>query len=100
MSPSLRKFMLVSVVGMVLVMATLVYFYLQLSRKNLEDNFSAHNQVLAMVLRNSLMRDGLEDLLNNDPESVDAQVLNRIERKLKAEVPGLKWCFIEPDVTD
>ena len=26
--------------------------------------------------------------------------INELERKLKAEVPGLKWCFIEPDVTD
>jgi len=26
--------------------------------------------------------------------------INALERRLKAEIPGLKWCFIEPDVTD
>lgn len=26
--------------------------------------------------------------------------INELERRLKQDVPGLKWCFIEPDVTD
>ena len=26
--------------------------------------------------------------------------INELERRLKQEVPGLKWCFIEPDVVD
>ena len=26
--------------------------------------------------------------------------INRLERKLKEEIPGIKWCFIEPDVAD
>jgi len=26
--------------------------------------------------------------------------INRLERHLKAEIPNLKWCFIEPDVED
>jgi len=26
--------------------------------------------------------------------------INDLERKLKAGIPGLKWCFIEPDVAD
>ena len=26
--------------------------------------------------------------------------INNLERRLKEEVPGLKWCFIEPDVAD
>lgn len=26
--------------------------------------------------------------------------INRLERRLKDEVPNLKWCFVEPDVTD
>lgn len=34
--------------------------------------------------------------------SVDSAVadINELELKLKQKVPGLKWCFIEPDVTD
>lgn len=33
---------------------------------------------------------------------IDAAVadINRLERRLKAEIPKLKWCFIEPDVED
>ena len=26
--------------------------------------------------------------------------INSLERKLKARIPKLKWCFIEPDVAD
>jgi divalent metal cation (Fe/Co/Zn/Cd) transporter len=26
--------------------------------------------------------------------------INRLERQLKADIPKLKWCFIEPDVED
>mgnify|MGYP004222553437 CR=1 FL=1 len=26
--------------------------------------------------------------------------INELERELKKRVPSLKWCFIEPDVTD
>ncbi len=35
-------------------------------------------------------------------QSIDQAVdsINALERELKARVPNLKWCFIEPDVTD
>jgi divalent metal cation (Fe/Co/Zn/Cd) transporter len=35
-------------------------------------------------------------------QSIDQAVasINTLERELKARVPNLKWCFIEPDVTD
>lgn len=26
--------------------------------------------------------------------------INDLERNLKARIPKLKWCFVEPDVTD
>ncbi len=26
--------------------------------------------------------------------------INELERRLKEEIPDLKWCFIEPDVAD
>jgi len=34
--------------------------------------------------------------------SIDAAVasINRLEQALKAEIPNLKWCFVEPDVAD
>jgi hypothetical protein len=28
------------------------------------------------------------------------EVINALELRLKAEIPNLKWCFIEPDVMD
>ena len=39
------------------------------------------------------MRDGM---------TIDAAVasINSLERELKQRIPKLKWCFIEPDVTD
>jgi cation diffusion facilitator family transporter len=32
--------------------------------------------------------------------SAAVEIINLLERTLKAEVPNLKWCFIEPDVID
>lgn len=34
--------------------------------------------------------------------SIDSAVadINELERKLKERIPGLRWCFIEPDITD
>ncbi len=34
--------------------------------------------------------------------TIDAavEIINALERELKARIPKLKWCFIEPDVTD
>ncbi|MGI9247678.1 MAG: hypothetical protein ACR2QI_01610 [Woeseiaceae bacterium] len=26
--------------------------------------------------------------------------INALERKLKERIPKLKWCFVEPDITD
>jgi hypothetical protein len=26
--------------------------------------------------------------------------INALEVKLKAQIPKLKWCFVEPDITD
>ena len=39
------------------------------------------------------MQDGL------DIETAVAHI-NALERKLKARIPKLAWCFIEPDVSD
>lgn len=38
----------------------------------------------------------------NDGMDIDAAVasINALERELKERVPNLKWCFVEPDVTD
>ena len=35
-------------------------------------------------------------------QSIDEAVasINALERELKARVPNLKWCFIEPDAAD
>ena len=30
----------------------------------------------------------------------DVADINDLELRLKAEIPGLKWCFIEPDNID
>jgi hypothetical protein len=38
----------------------------------------------------------------NSKLTIDEAVasINALERELKARIPKLKWCFIEPDVED
>jgi len=39
--------------------------------------------------------------LRSDVSLADAvSIINGLERRLKAEVDGLRWCFVEPDITD
>ena len=40
---------------------------------------------------------GLKSGIDIDTAVAD---INALERRLKEEIPGLKWCFIEPDVAD
>jgi len=78
MSPSLRQFMLVSVVGMTLLLASLLFFHIELSRDYLQDHLSAHNRNLAIVLR-ARKRVAVE-LINGQParESLYLEALGRI----------------------
>ena len=88
MSPSLRQFMLVSVVGMTLLLASLLYFHIELSRDYLQDHLSTHNRNLAIVLRNSLLASGLRDALDTSQEEFSAGDRARIEATLNKE---LQW---------
>jgi PAS domain S-box-containing protein len=88
MSPSLRQFMFVSVAGMTLLLASLLYFHINLSRDYLQDHLSTHNRNLAIVLRNSLLASGLRDALDDSQEEFSAEHRARIESTLKKE---LQW---------
>ncbi len=63
MSSRLRKFAVTSLVGIILAVAMLVFFYRQVSIGNMKEHYDAHNAILAQVLANSLAHHGLDEVL-------------------------------------
>ncbi len=73
MSSRLRKFAVTSLVGIILAVAMLVFFYRQVSIGNMKEHYDAHNAILAQVLANSLTHHGLDEVLGvaAEPEEHD-----------------------------
>ena len=88
MSPSLRHFMFVSVVGMTLLLSALLYFHLDLSQGYMKEHLSTHSNNLAIVLRNSLLASGLGEELQGSPQSIPEDIRTRFDATLKEE---LRW---------
>lgn len=88
MSPSLRHFMMVSVVGMTLLLSMLLYFHLDLSRDSMEEQLSTHSNNLAIVLRNSLLESGLGRALTGPQQTIPNHVRDEFDAILKQE---LRW---------
>lgn len=84
----LRQFMVFSIVSVTVILAAMVYFHIDLRREYLKDHLSAHNRNLAVLLRNSLLAEGLEDALRSAPDSLSDEMQGRIQRSLKEE---LRW---------
>jgi len=80
--------MLVSIVGMTVLLGSLLYFHLDLSRNYLEEHLSTHNRILAVVLRNSVLNDHLVVALRDDPNALPADLRNRLDTQLGTE---LRW---------
>ena len=80
--------MLVSIVGMTVLLGTLLYFHLDLSRNYLKEHLSTHNRILAVVLRNSVLNDHLVVALRDDPDALPADLRNRLDMQLRKE---LRW---------
>ena len=59
-SKPFRQFVIISVIGMTLMLVLLVYTHLELSREYLREHLDSHNKNLSIVLRNSLLADGVE----------------------------------------
>ena len=87
MTSSLRQFMLISIVGMTILLLSLLYFHLELSQDYLEVHLDTHNKNLAIVLRNSLLAEGLENVLiegrNELPEPMRQSINASLDQELR-----------------
>jgi PAS domain S-box-containing protein len=88
MSPSLRDFMFVSVVGMTLLLSALLYFHLDLSQGYMKEHLSIHSNNLAIVVRNSLLASGLGEEMQGDSQNIPDDIRTRFDATLKEE---LRW---------
>jgi len=69
MKSPLRQFMIISIVGMTLTILSLLYFHIELSDHYFAEHLDSHNQSLAVVLRNTLLKNGLEEALVDGSEN-------------------------------
>ncbi|MDH3764125.1 MAG: hypothetical protein OEU50_24350, partial [Gammaproteobacteria bacterium] len=84
----LRQFMIVSVIGMTIALLSLLYFHNDLSQGYLRAHLDSHNKNLAIVLRNSLLAEGLEDALIQSGRALPDNMIDKIESILDQE---LRW---------
>lgn len=88
MSPSLRQFMITSIVGMTVLLVSLLYFHVELSKGYLKVHLDTQNKNLAIVLRNSLLADGLETALLKRKQEFTVVESGQISKTLDKE---LRW---------
>jgi PAS domain S-box-containing protein len=102
MTSLLRQFMIISIVGMTLTLLTLIYFHVELSKEYLREHLDSHNKNLSVILRNSLLADGLEDALvgggNILSPTMHAMVTSTLEQEL-GWVPVIKVKIYARDST-
>ena len=88
MTSLLRQYMVISLVGITLLLAALIYFHVELGDEYLRRHLDSHNKNLAVVLRNSLLASGLEDELVAGASPLSAEAIRLIDTTLEQE---LKW---------
>jgi len=89
----LRQFLAVSLIGVTLTVAALLYLHVELTDGYIHTHLDSHNKNLAIVLRNSILRTGLEEDLIADRERLSASRLALLDERLDREllwVPVLK----------
>jgi PAS domain S-box-containing protein len=77
MSNRLRNFVLTSIMGMLVVLAGVIYFYGEMSTENLREHYIEHSKVLARVFVNSLGLHGLNEILTPAPGMSNEAMRNR-----------------------
>ncbi len=80
--------MIISVVGMTLTVISLFYFHIDLSRHYYAEHLESHNKDLATVLRNTLLKNGLEQALLTGSGKLSASTRVELEPILKN---ALSW---------
>jgi PAS domain S-box-containing protein len=88
MSSPLRQFMIVSIIGMTVTLLALLYFHNELSQQYLREHLDSHNKNLSIVLRNSLLAEGLEKELVESRGALSDSMLAKIDLVLEQE---LRW---------
>ncbi|MGB5326741.1 MAG: PAS domain-containing protein [Gammaproteobacteria bacterium] len=88
MTSLLRQFMIISIVGMTLTLLTLIYFHIELSEEYLRQHLDSHNKNLSVVLRNSLLVEGLEEALVDNESVLSPAMTATINSNLEQE---LRW---------
>lgn len=88
MSSPLRHFMIVSIIGMTVVLLALLYFHNELSEEYLREHLDSHNKNLSIVLRNSLLAEGLEKELVDSNRALSDSIIANIDLTLEQE---LRW---------
>lgn len=91
MTSPIRQFMTISIVGMTILILSLLYFHVDLGRDYLEVHLGTHNKNLAIVLRNSLLAEGLEDVLVEGRDELPESILQSITVTLERE---LRWVHV------
>lgn len=80
--------MIVSIIGMTIALMALLYFHNHLSQGYLRAHLDSHNKNLAVVLRNSLLAEGLEEALMDSGSELSDSVRVKIDSILEQE---LRW---------
>ena len=93
MASPLKQFLAVSIIGVTLTVAALLYLHVQLTEGYIHTHLDSHNENLAIVLRNSALQTGLEQELAADRDTLSAPMLailgERLDRELQ-RIPVLK----------
>ncbi|MCG6891256.1 MAG: PAS domain-containing protein [Gammaproteobacteria bacterium] len=88
MTQPLRLFLLISIVSVTLTVASLLYLHVRLTEGYIDIHLDSHNKNLAVVLRNSILKTGLEQELLDGSHVLTSTTLTSIRTKLERE---LRW---------
>ncbi len=80
--------MIISVIGMTVILLSLLYFHFELSDDYLNTHLDVHNKNLATVVSNSILSEGLEKGLLDNPDELPEALQQHISRTLEGE---LRW---------
>ena len=91
MTQPLRLFLLISIVSVTLMVASLLYLHVRLTEGYIDIHLDSHNKNLAVVLRNSILKTGLEQELLDGSHALTSTTLTSIRTKLERE---LRWISV------
>lgn len=77
MSSRLRNFLLISILGMLCVLAAVVIIYGEVSTESLRNQHKGQNEILVRVVANALGYHGLNDLLTPPGDMDESELSNR-----------------------